>query len=101
MRCIQIAITAMKWPIAKLLKLGSYKVMKVCRQGSFSLTTASGWVTVSGVCGADRESMTGWLTFAAEGGGGAKGSPRIESFGGMPLTLWLPAAIMEAYCAYN
>lgn len=46
--------------------------------------------------------MTGWLTFAAEGGGGgAKGSPRMESFGGMRLTLGLRAAIMEAYCAYN
>ncbi|GLU60591.1 hypothetical protein Pure05_31020 [Paenarthrobacter ureafaciens] len=85
--------------------------MNVCRQGSFSLTTASGWVAVSGlfvpgwfVTGmgpAERESTTGWLTFAAEGGGGAKGSPRIRGFSGMPLTLGLPTVIVEAYCGDN
>ena len=45
-RCIQMAITAMKWPIAKMRKLGTFREMKVCFQGSRSLTTASGWVTV-------------------------------------------------------
>ena len=37
MRCIQMAMTAMKWPIAKIRKLGTFREMKVCRQGSFSL----------------------------------------------------------------
>ena len=59
--------------------------MNVWRQGSRSLTTAIGWVTDwgcgDGVCGDGEsaeaaESMTGWLTVAVEGGGGATGNPQ-------------------------
>ena len=41
-RCIQMAITAMKWPIAKMRKLRTFSEMKVWRQGSRWLTTAMG-----------------------------------------------------------
>ena len=43
-RCIQMAITATKWPMAKMRKLGTFREMNVCFQGSRSLTTAMGWV---------------------------------------------------------
>jgi hypothetical protein len=43
-----MAMTAMKWPIAKMRKLGTRSEMKVCFQGRRSLTTAMGWVWLSG-----------------------------------------------------
>ncbi|GAA4053679.1 hypothetical protein GCM10023063_47700 [Arthrobacter methylotrophus] len=50
---------------------------------------------------AASESTEGWLTFAAEGGGGAKSSPWIDGFAGMPLTLLFAAMIMEVNWLYN
>jgi hypothetical protein len=47
MRCIQMAITAMKWPDREDPEVGDLQGDEGMRQGSFSLTTASGWVTVS------------------------------------------------------
>ena len=70
-RCIQSAITAMKCPIAKMRKLRTFSEMKVWRQGRRSLTTAMGWVWVMVV-----RSMTGRLTVASNGGGGATESPQ-------------------------
>jgi hypothetical protein len=53
--------------MAKMRKLGTLREMNVCLQGRCSLTTARGWVSE------DAESMTGWLTVADDGGGGATG----------------------------
>ncbi len=73
-RCIQRAITATKWPIAKMRKLGTFSETNVCRQGRCSLTTAMGWVWADAAeTDAEAESMTGWLTVADVGGGGATG----------------------------
>ncbi|KSU76947.1 hypothetical protein AS031_10225 [Pseudarthrobacter enclensis] len=99
MRCIQMAITAMKCPTAKMRKLGTLSEMKVCFQGSRSATTGTGWVpkpgSASGVvsgsfgsggcAGTDpAESMTGWLTVADDGGGGATDCPHSGCGPGCP-----------------
>jgi hypothetical protein len=67
----------MKCPIAKIRKVGTFSEMKVCRHGSRSETTGSGWVWFSGAGGIGgvelAESMTGWVTVADDGGGGATG----------------------------
>jgi len=82
-RCIQRATTATKCPMAKMRKLGTRSEMNVWRHGSRSLTTAIGWVTLGAgaVCGGGEsaqaaESVTGWLTVAVEGGGGATVNPQ-------------------------
>ncbi|VXC37412.1 conserved exported hypothetical protein [Arthrobacter sp. 8AJ] len=99
-RCIQMAITAMKWPAAKIRKLGTFSEMKVCFQGSRSATTGSGWVWLSG--GAEpAASMTGWETEADEGGGGATGvSSKLRAVWDV-LNARLAEEIMEGYGPYN
>jgi hypothetical protein len=53
-------------------KLGIFREMKVWRHGRCSLTTPMGWVWAAAEeAAADAESMTGWLTAADVGGGGA------------------------------
>ena len=100
MRCIQMAMTAMKWPTAKMRKLGTLREINVCFHGRRSATTGTGWVSASrfrtsGACGPGgragaelAESMTGWLTVADDGGGGATGLSSKWVRSGMPLTLW-------------
>jgi hypothetical protein len=68
-----MAITAMKCPTAKILKLGTVSEIKVCFHGRRSGTTARGWVWWSGGGAEVAESMTGWVTVADDGGGGATG----------------------------
>jgi hypothetical protein len=93
-------MTAMKWPTAKIRKLGTRSEMKVCRQGSLSATTASGWVWLSGGDEA-AASMTGWVTEADEGGGGATGvSSKLRAVWDV-LNARLVEQIMETYAPYN
>jgi hypothetical protein len=68
-------------------KLGIFKEMKVWRHGRCSLTTPMGWVWAAAVsaAAAEAESMTGWLTAADVGGGGATSmSSRKRAVGMLP-----------------
>ncbi len=73
-RCIQRATTATKWPMAKMRKLGTLREMKVCRHGKAFTDDGDGLGLAEAAVAA--ESMTGWLTVADDGGGGATGVPQ-------------------------